>query len=475
MRRRVWFAAGLLAVFSSWGYFFPKAPQIGPLARLEHPTAGQVVIFAPHSDDEVLATGGLIQQKVDEGQPPKVVLLTAGDGYKVGAETHYRRPVSEALMLAYGRHRLGESRSGLNRLGLPSTQFIFLGFPDGVTHRLWLECWRSAQPCSGATGARGVPYGEAYAPGAPYSGEELIKEIKDVLRASQPSVVVYPHPNEAHVDHWALSNFVTAALEEMRRTEPGWSAPDEWLYLVHRGDWPAPKGYHPTGTLLPPAKLARGMTTWRTRGLTPDQVQRKAEALSDYKTQVLLMRRYLHSFVRANELFGTIERAYLPAFGGTSPFPAVADSPPWRGPTWMRVITDPQADTLARGVERGADARGVWAAVEGNTLYFATEMVSRPKRPVEIHFYARGFQSIRGWGDLAAVALVPDGVRRVEAWPGKTGQERIVADFSGNWVRVGLPLDVFGDPDSMMVNVETRVEGVLIDRTAWRPLSLDGR
>lgn len=476
-RRRLWAVAGVLAVLSSWGYFFPKAPRLGPLAHLEPAHAAPMMIVVPHSDDEVLATGGLIQQMTAAGMAPDVVLVTGGDGFRLGAEAHfYRGRATPGLMLAYGKHRVSESQQAMERLGLPGGKFTFLGYPDQSLQRLWLECWRIAQPCTSATTqAKAVPYDDARSPGAPYAGEALLGELLDLLRQTRPAVVVYPHPNESHVDHWALSNFMQAALEELRRTEPDWTPPDEWLYLVHRGDWPAPKGHRPEDPLLPPATLAGGMTTWHQRPLTPEEVQAKDSALQAYKSQVRLMRRYLTSFVRGNELFGTIERVHLPPPPAPLPLPGQGSphGPPWKDVAWVEAITDPRADTVAREVERGADATGVWAGHDGDTLWLAAPMAARPKRPVEIRFYARGFRTGEGWSGLAGVVVNPDGTRTLESWPFPVDRERVITSVEGAWVRAGIPLEALGNPETVMINVETRVEGVLLDRTAWRPVSLD--
>lgn len=475
MRRRLWFGAGLFFLaLSSYSYFFPRAARVGPLERFE-PTPGLTVLFVPHSDDEVLAAGGLLGDLQAQGAEPRVVLATGGDGFKVGAEVLYRGRVKPQQMISYGRHRVGESLSALATLGIPEQHFRFLGFPDQGLHRLWVECWQPEKPCTSlTTRASAVPYAEAWRPGAPYTGRELLGQIIDTMREMRPAVVVYPHPNEAHVDHWALSNFVSAALEELRRTEPDWTPPEEWLYLVHRGDWPAPKGYRPGGSLTPPAGMVSGMTVWREWPLSEELVVKKEEALRQYGSQMMLMRRYLQSFIRTNEIFGTIARVKLT--GGAEPEPSFSDvKPPWRDLNWAEVITDPRGDTVARDIEKGADVGGVWAARDERMLYLAAPMAARPKRPVEIRCYARAFRTGDGWSDLLGVTVQPDGSRKVDAWPGSMGPEQVRAEVQGSWVRVSLPLGALGEPESVLVNVETRVEGVLLDRTAWRPISLDGK
>lgn len=477
MRRRLLFGAGLfLLALSSYSYFFPTAARVGPLDQVK-PVPGLTLLFVPHSDDEVLAAGGLLADLQAQGLEPRVVLATAGDGFKVGAEMLYRGRVQPQQMISYGRHRVGESRSALATLGIPAEHFRFLGFPDQGLHRLWVECWKPEKPCtSQSTRASAVPYEEAWRKGAPYTGRDLLGQIIDTLREMRPVVVVYPHPNEAHVDHWAMSNFVSAALEELRRTEPDWTPPEEWLYLVHRGDWPAPKGYRPGGSLTPPAGMVGGMTVWREWPLSEALVAKKEEALRQYTSQMMMMRRYLQSFIRTNEVFGTIGRVKLT--GETSPVSVTGSdgAPPWSDLRWAEAITDPRGDTVARDIERGADVGGVWAARDERMLYLAAPMAAKPKRPVEIRWYARAFRTGYGWSDLVGVTVQPDGSRKVDAWPADAGgAEQVRAEVKANWVRVSLPLGALGEPESALVNVETRVEGVLLDRTAWRPISLDGK
>lgn len=474
--RRVWVALGVMGVWGVFTYFFPPAPRLAPLARMEV-TPGATVVLVPHPDDEALAAGGLIRELEQRGVAPTVILVTGGDAFKQAAQTHLHKVnVSPAQMVDFGRIRLSESRSALGVLGLPPDRLIFLGFPDKGLNRLWTECWRPDQSCASvSTGAGRVPYAEAYKPGAPYAGQELESELVELLRKLKPTLVVYPHPNEAHVDHWGLSNFAQAALEDLRRTDPDWVPPQEWLYLVHRGDWPAPKGYRPTAGLLPPEKMSGGMTVWRQEPLTTDEVRLKDKAVRAYTSQIAVLRRYMESFVRTNELFGTIDRTYVPQPGQVVHSLAGATVPPWHDLTWVETVTDPRADTVAREMDRGADLLSVWTATDGNMLYLAAEMAAKPSRPAEAVFSVRAFRDDTGWGELGTVTVSPEGTPRIDAWPGAAGREAVAGAVQSNWVRLALPLDALGRPETAMVNVETHLNTILIDRSAWRPVSLDGR
>jgi LmbE family N-acetylglucosaminyl deacetylase len=76
-------------------------------------------------------------------------------------------------------------------------------------------------------------------------------------------------------------------------------------YIVHGAyEYPLPKGYWPALPLYP-APRGRGMP-WRRVELTPEQVDRKAAAIRAHASQVSVMRRFLLSFARRNELVSAV-------------------------------------------------------------------------------------------------------------------------------------------------------------------------
>lgn len=488
MRRHKWLLLGLFLVWGiwSWAWFIPPHSKVGPLSTIDLLPPGPLLVFAPHSDDEALAAAGLIQQAEREGATPRVVLVTGGEAFTWSARAHYRRwQLNPADMLAYGEYRVLESLSALNVMGLPPERFSFLGYPDRRVNYLWTTCWRAKEPCTGPfTQVDTVLYPEARTTGAAFAGEVLLQELVEILQEVRPGLVVYPHPNDSHVDHWGLSAFVTAALEQVRRTDSTWQVPVEWVYLVHRGEWPTPKGYLPDEALLPPQKLAReSMTTWFQFPLTEEQVAVKFQAIEQYKTQTQILRRYMHSFARTNELFGTMERIQLPL---TPPWDLIQPDieqpgtvedgvPPWTGLPWQLVISDPHADTVAREVQRGADLLRVWAANDGERLYLAIRTSAPTRSPVSLRVGGRGFTAANGWGDLFELALLPGKRHIVRHWPDGALVGGITLAHEANWDRIDLPLEPLGSPEAIMLNVESRVENLLIDRTAWRFVSLDGR
>jgi LmbE family N-acetylglucosaminyl deacetylase len=94
-----------------------------PLARLNQITSGEnVMVLAPHPDDESLGCGGLIAQACALGQPPIVAILTDGTG------SHPASPAYPPSRLRALRER--EARRAVELLGLPAERIHFLRFRD---------------------------------------------------------------------------------------------------------------------------------------------------------------------------------------------------------------------------------------------------------------------------------------------------------------------------------------------------------
>src|SRR5262249_25752844 len=98
----------------------------------------RVMVFAPHPDDETLATGGLLQQVIAIGGEIRVVFATDGDNNPWPQRVSERRwQISLADRLRWGERRRAEALSALAHLGVPASSARFLGYPDqGLTSLL---------------------------------------------------------------------------------------------------------------------------------------------------------------------------------------------------------------------------------------------------------------------------------------------------------------------------------------------------
>lgn len=123
---------------------------------------GNVIIIAPHPDDEVFGCGGIIARLVTGGNAPHVIVLTGGGGSHRGCCT-----TSEFDTIAARRNLTYQAMSVL---GLPESYIHELDFMDGHI-------------------SEGNPEEKK-------NLEALISEIK-------PDVILVPHHGEGWPDHLA--------------------------------------------------------------------------------------------------------------------------------------------------------------------------------------------------------------------------------------------------------------------------------
>ena len=255
--------------------------------------ATSLLVVAPHPDDETLCCGGAIQRVVGAGGRVTVVWLTSGDAARLVLVSMSRSFFpAPAVARELGAQRMAEARTATARLGVPPAGQVFLGYPDGGLLEL-LGAHRTIPYSSRTTGAAAVPYGEALAPGHPYTGASLEQDFTEVLEHTRPTLILAPTPLDAHADHRA-AGLLAQALGARYAMVRYW--------IVHGGEGgPAPADLLP-GVPLTPAPLARALAP-RAFGLEPAEEDGKLAALQSYRTQLRLTAPFLLSFVRTNELY----------------------------------------------------------------------------------------------------------------------------------------------------------------------------
>lgn len=265
----------------------------------------KVLIFAPHNDDEILAAGGLIQRYVESDTPVKIVVITNGDG-------QIRRPPFLPFFrpdfVKLGYKRQNETLEATDYLGLEKDQVEFFGYPDRGLSHMWTNNWSGDELYySKYTKSDHSPYDNSFTEEAPYSGTSVVKDVRQLLLEFEPSVIILPHPNDTHPDHWATNGFVLYGLEQLKNE--GYEKFNDVTmlsYLVHNVKFPWPRGKYLETTLSEPENLKGLDTEWIEVQLNMKERLRKFRAIGKYRTQTQLMRKYLISFARANELFGVV-------------------------------------------------------------------------------------------------------------------------------------------------------------------------
>ncbi|NPV87992.1 PIG-L family deacetylase [Coprothermobacteraceae bacterium] len=327
-----------------------KRPTIQPIDLSQ--LGQKILVFAPHPDDETLGAGGLIYDAIKRGKQVKVVVMTNGDCFATGAEVEFKRlRLASPAYVKYGSMRQEEALRAVNVLGLNRRDMVFLGFPDRGLSAIWLGYWGNSPYRSRCTGVRAVPYLGAYRTGAPYTAPELLSELVSVIRDFRPDTVIVTDSADVHPDHWATFNFVSTALFEAYAEEP---RPSYKLltYIVHSGYWQSmPVIAHEYRTLLPPKYFLTEGYDWLSLELSTAARTAKRRAITQYRTQQLVIPALLQNFQRPNELLNKVN---IPSVKADLSDTATTVS----GNCWQTadpIGYDPRGDTRFKVIDHGAD------------------------------------------------------------------------------------------------------------------------
>jgi LmbE family N-acetylglucosaminyl deacetylase len=256
----------------------------------------RLLVVSPHPDDESLCCAGVMQQAMRAGASVAVVWITSGDGFEVDAMVveHALRTRGRGLESLAGM-RMAEARKAMTILGvLPERQYFF-GYPDrGVAHLLLQH--ESTPYRSRYTGASAVPYPDAFSPGAPYTGQALMKDFSAVLDRERPTLVLAASFQDTHPDHRSSGELVTRAMAARGQDDR------VRYWIVHGGEhWPRPLGLQPALEQTTPPRGAQ--MPWIPVALSAGDVAVKESAIRQYRTQFEVMARKLQAYVRRTELF----------------------------------------------------------------------------------------------------------------------------------------------------------------------------
>ena len=263
--------------------------------RLEPASKGdRVLIVAPHIDDEVVGAAGYAMDARTNGAEVFVAFLTVGDANRISAfmlnGTLGANPKS---FLSVGRTRIAEARAAMRKLGVREDHYFILAYPDRRLRRMLANRGEVVQ--SASTGVSDVPYPQAMSPGAPYRFANLMSDMRRVVAAARPTVVIAPVRFDGHEDHGACAEIVDLAFADFA------GRPGRLGFLVHGIGVPLALLPMKGQPLVPPWK-ARHLD-WAMYPLSPAAREKKDALLRSYRSQWPYNRLLRNAFVRANELF----------------------------------------------------------------------------------------------------------------------------------------------------------------------------
>lgn len=263
----------------------------------------RILILAPHPDDETIGCAGIIQEALRIGAKVQVCYLTNGDHNEVSFIIYEKRlTFRRSEFIHMGEVRREEAVKAMKLLGLDKKDLVFLGYPDFGTFAIFSRFWQqSGKPYKSLlTRISSVPYKKNMSFGASYVGESILSDLKNVLLNYRPNKIFVTSSFDVNGDHKSLYLFLQVALSDLKGNIP---EPRVYLYLVHCVGWPLPRHYHPKLSLSPPEKFLNSQINWMKFELTPEQLEKKHQAILCYKSQTRISAFYLLAFARKNELF----------------------------------------------------------------------------------------------------------------------------------------------------------------------------
>lgn len=433
---------------------FPISPTLSPDDR--------IMILAPHPDDESLGCGGIIQQAVAMKLPVHIVWLTYGDNNE-WSFLLYRKHlvVMPGAVRQMGEIRHQEALAAAKVLGVDSHQLDFLGYPDFGTLTIWYRHWGTNRPPfeSMLTKVTKVPYADAYRPGTPYKGEEILHDLESILRRFKPTKVFVSHPSDRNVDHQAMYLFTRVALWDLE----GRMHTEVYPYLVHFAHWPLPRGLQLARPILPPASLGTPIN-WGIVPLSQQQVHVKESALRAHRSQVESSGKYLLSFVRANELFGDFPPVIVPTVPSENQLPAGRLQ---RSPQLQEQLTEEEQASFI-----GIEQVHTWR--ESSNLVVAVRLSKPLGGAVSASIFAFGYRDNWPFEQMPKLRinigeLKRDVIDQIRKLPENTVQfERHDRELT-----LRIPLKAMNDPQRILTCVHTYLGEDPLDWAEWRVLEIE--
>jgi LmbE family N-acetylglucosaminyl deacetylase len=235
----------------------------------------QLMVLAPHPDDESLAAGGLIQRALAYGAGVSVVFITDGENNPWPQRALERRVwIGERHRQAWGRRRRAEAAAALHALGADNVAVHRLGWPDGgVTWKL-LD-----------------------------ATQVLVADLRALIERERPTILVLPDLVDRHPDHSAIH----VLLEMVFQSMPGVTKPACLGYLLHGRSQP-------------------GVPRRAVFTLDADEQRRKRAAIEAHASQTALSGTRLLRFATGTESF----------VAGLDSHDRSGPELPWRPPRWLR-------------------------------------------------------------------------------------------------------------------------------------------
>lgn len=246
-----------------------------------------VLVVAPHPDDETIGCAGVTLQAVARRERVGIVVLTQGDGHARLTAVVAKKPVEQLGpddFVRAGILRQGHTLRAAASLGVAESDIVFLGYPDGGLAKMYRESGDKPfeQPLTKKQetypGARRDYHSVRQGKPGSYTRASVLADLEAIIRLRRPRSVYVTHENDHHPDHQAAFWIVRDALR-------GANSPARLFAFIVHGE-PLPR--------TPELRVA----------LSTEEIRAKRAALRMHQAGVSPVHDYLESrFGKAEELF----------------------------------------------------------------------------------------------------------------------------------------------------------------------------
>jgi LmbE family N-acetylglucosaminyl deacetylase len=172
-----------------------------------------LMVFAPHEDDEAFCCSGVIRNAVLRGETVKLVMVTNGDFN--GGENK-------------ARERLTQTISAMRMLGLTKSDILYFGYADRTVLGDAYQDSTHTAIFTSTDGKTQQTYGfpemdmtdyhyTVFHSHGNYNREDLFKDFYAVLERYRPRHIYMPSPLERHPDHSVTGLLTIEALLQLRK------------------------------------------------------------------------------------------------------------------------------------------------------------------------------------------------------------------------------------------------------------------
>jgi LmbE family N-acetylglucosaminyl deacetylase len=205
-----------------------SAPKIASCDNAELTDFDDLLIFAPHPDDEILGFAGLASAFIQQGKPVRTIVVTDGDAYCEACALWTTGSINGATCDALALSNLGtneidslaetrraESTAAAKALGRSAPEFF--GYPDtGLgAARANVQAGNPLTPLrrsdfSSCTSCGGCGNGYGGGPETDLNAGTLIDSLDNAIKGTtKRTLIATTHWLDGHPDHAALGAFVS--------------------------------------------------------------------------------------------------------------------------------------------------------------------------------------------------------------------------------------------------------------------------